>query len=135
MNEDEIKSMAKRAKKRMQKGFWRDYRENVEDVVDSVGVCSSEKSEAVRYFRAKAERALDGMEGDEFYLKVKRLLDTVGDASDIIGRLAEPEKMCSMSFQEKQRYLFELSAKYRSCRERYEQEKRFENVSLERKNA
>lgn len=131
MDSDKIKKLAKQAKRRLKNGFWEDCRENVDCASD--GECASERSAAVRYFRAKAERELDGASDEEFYLRVKNILDTVGDVCDIIGRLCDERAMNVMSFQDKQRYVFELSAKYRACRERYEQEKRFEK--RERKNA
>lgn len=133
MDNDKIKNLAKQAKRRLKNGFWEDYRENVDSATD--GECVSERSAVVRYFRAKAERELDGASDEEFYLQVKNILDTVGDVCDIIGRLCDETAMKRMSFQDKQRYLFELSARYRACRERHEQEKRFEKRIAERKNA
>lgn len=133
MDNDKIKKLAKQAKRRLKNGFWEDYRENVDSATD--GECASERSAVVRYFRAKAERELDGASDEEFYFKVKNILDTVGDVCDILGRLCDETAMKCMSFQDKQRYLFELSARYLVCRERYEQEKRYEKRIAERKNA
>ncbi len=119
----EIKNLAKVAKGRMKNGFWSDYLESVDNTPDS---CDARKSEVLRYYRIKAVRQLNGADDELFYYKVKNILDTYGDVSDIIGRLCDEELMKTMSFQEKQCYLFELSDRYRECRERYFEEKKFE---------
>ena len=119
----EIKNLAKVAKGRMKNGFWSDYLESVDKTPDS---CDARKSEVLRYYRIKAVRQLNGADDELFYYKVKNILDTYGDVSDIIGRLCDEELMKTMSFQEKQCYLFELSDRYRECRERYFEEKKFE---------
>ena len=119
----EIKNLAKVAKGRMKNGFWSDYLESVDNTPDG---CDARKSEVLRYYRIKAVRQLNGADDELFYYKVKNILDTYGDVSDIIGRLCDEELMKTMSFQEKQRYLFELSDRYRECRERYFEEKKFE---------
>lgn len=119
----EIKNLAKVAKGRMKNGFWSDYLENVDNTPDG---CDARKSEVLRYYRIKAVRQLNGAADELFYYKVKNILDTYGDVSDIIGRLCDEELMKTMSFQEKQRYLFELSDRYRECREHYFEEKKFE---------
>ena len=119
----EIKNLAKVAKGRMKNGFWSDYLESVDNTPDS---CDARKSEVLRYYRIKAVRQLNGADDELFYYKVKNILDTYGDVSDIIGRLCDEELMKTMSFQEKQCYLFELSDRYCECRERYFEEKKFE---------
>jgi len=125
-----MRKMAEKAKTRLKNGFWEDYRENVETTVKAKPANSC-RSEIVCYYRAKAVREIVSPSDDTFYYKVKHILDTDGDVSDIIGRLCDEDKMRDMSFQEKQMYLFELSEKYRACRERYEQEKRFEIVKAD----
>ena len=119
----EIKNLAKVAKGRMKNGFWSDYLESVDNTPDG---CDARKSEVLQYYRIKAVRQLNSADNELFYYKVKNILDTYGDVSDIIGRLCDEELMKTMSFQEKQRYLFELSDRYRECRERYFEEKKFE---------
>ena len=70
---------------------------------------------------------LDGKDEqlEEFYLKVKDILEKFGDVSDMIGRLCDVEYMKTLNFQQKERYLSDIASKYRACRERYEQEKKF----------
>jgi len=119
----EIRNLAKMAKSRMKKGFWEDCKENVDKAIEQN---SASKSEVIHYYRVKIVRQLNGSADELFYYKVKHILDTCGDVCDILGRLCDDELMSTMSFQEKQRYLFELSDKYRRCRERYFEEKKFE---------
>ena len=62
-------------------------------------------------------------EFEEFYQKVKKLLDSEGEVSNAIGRLTDKEKFNSLSYDEKQRYTLNLSEKYLQAVERYKKEK------------
>ena len=64
-----------------------------------------------------------GEKPDDFYLKVKNLLETCGEVSDAIGRLTDKEYYASLSYEEKQRYTLQLSAKYLAALEKYKAEK------------
>lgn len=120
-----LKSLAKRAKGRLSNGFWNEYRENVNNTSDAN---QSNRSEILNYYRTKAIRELSSSEEEEFYNKVKYILDTFGDVSDIIGRLCDDEVLNKLDFEAQERYVFELCDKYLQCRDRYEQEKKYEKM-------
>ena len=68
-------------------------------------------------------------EKEEFYLKVKGILETEGEVSNAIGRLTDKEYFETLSYEEKQRYTLSLSEKYLQAVERYRKE-----MALEIKN-
>ena len=57
------------------------------------------------------------------HLKVKAMLDECGEVSDAIGRLTDKDYYATLSYEEKQRYNLELSARYLEALERYRKEK------------
>ena len=60
---------------------------------------------------------------EEFYIKVKKLLDEEGEVSNAIGRLTDKEYFETLDYNEKQRYTLNLSEKYVQAIERYHKEK------------
>ena len=75
------------------------------------------------YIGSKVQREIKGQAPDEFYLRVKAMLDEFGEVSDAIGRLTDREYYNTLTYEEKQRYNLELSAKYLEALERYRKEK------------
>ncbi|MDE6075580.1 MAG: hypothetical protein K2G26_04005, partial [Clostridia bacterium] len=71
----------------------------------------------------KVKSVIRGEAEDEFYLKVKKLLDEYGETSDAIGRLTDREYFNTLSYEERQRYTMELSSKYLAALEKYRKEK------------
>lgn len=123
-----FKALAKMAKNRLKNGFWEDYKTTVQNGVTAAETEGVARSNVISYYKARVSEKVLRATMDEdaaFYQKVKRILDTYGDVSDILGRLCDEAYMRTLSFEQKQRYLFNLAAKYRECRTRYEQEKKF----------
>ena len=56
--------------------------------------------------KAVSKNEISGEKQDEFYLRVKSLLDSEGEVSDAIGRLCDKEYYSKLSYEEKQRYNF-----------------------------
>ena len=125
-----LKSYAKDAKKRLKSNFWQEYKQNLNEKLSSTDIVSeSEKSRVYNYFQSKVVSSVRGASDtatEEFYKKVKALLDTFGDVSDAIGRLTDKEYFSTLSYEQKQRYTLELSQKYLKAKERYYKEKQFE---------
>ena len=71
----------------------------------------------------KVKNHINGEKEDEFYLKVKNLLDTEGEVSDAIFRLTDREYYDSLSYEEKQRYTLRISSRYVQALEKYRREK------------
>ena len=121
--ERNIKTLAKEAKKRLKNGFWEKYGKDVKasfsrarsQGVDPVGV--------IDYYEAKA--APKKNDGDEFYRKVKKILDEYGERGNAISMLIDYSVYDSLDYGRKQKYVLDLSERYRAALERYKREKTF----------
>lgn len=123
-----FKVLAKMAKNRLKNGFWEDYKTTVQNGVTAAETEGLARSNVINYYKARVSEKILRVSTEEdaaFYQRVKHILDTYGDVSDILGRLCDEEYMSTLVFEQKQRYLFNLAARYRECRTRYEQEKKF----------
>lgn len=129
-----LKQYAKEAKKRMKSSFWQDYKTKVETDIEKANENEQLKSKVVEYYQSKVAVTIKGVktEDEEFYNKVKELLSTFGDVSDALGRLTDKEYFATLSYESRQRYLLELSSKYRKAKERYYKENEYQNSLLNR---
>ncbi len=127
-SKNEIKSMAKLAKQRLKSGFWEECQEHVSESVTKAKEEGENSSSVIRYYKSRVTRVIGGYneESEAFYQKVKGILDLYGEVSDIIGRLCDLDYMKTLNFQQRERYLTGIASKYRECKERYDQEKKFE---------
>ncbi|MBE5734316.1 MAG: hypothetical protein E7347_04630 [Clostridiales bacterium] len=125
---DETKSLkqyCREAKKRLKQGFWQNYSQNLDKELakaESLGVSTSKVKE---YYTCKITENIKNSkdEFEEFYKKVKTLLDAEGEVSNAIGRLTDKEHFDSLPYDERQRYTLNLSEKYLRAVERYKKEK------------
>ena len=123
-----LKDYAKEAKKRLKSGFWQNYHSELQKEVEKTGGEVIAVSKVVEYYSSKAEKQMRGINPEEenFYQKVKELVSTEGEVPNAIGRLTDKKYYETLSYEQKQRYLLELSARYRSALERYYRELEFE---------
>lgn len=124
-NQKTLKQYAKEAKLRLKNGFWQDYKKNLDDKLtkaQEAGVAPSKVKEYYNYVVSENIKSRKDSE-EEFYLKVKKILDEEGEISDAIGRLTDKREFESLSYAEKQRYTLALSEKYLKAVERYNREK------------
>lgn len=120
---DDLKLLAKQAKQRLKTDFWQQCKEDVDKSASAAEDRGMNKNKVRGRLYGKVKSAIKGEETDEFYLKVKQLLDTCGEVSDAIGRLTDREYFATLSYEERQRYTLELSAKYLKALEKYKREK------------
>lgn len=120
-----LKEYCREAKKRMKSGFWQDYKKGLESELERAEKQGISKSQVKEYYVKKVSNSIkkNSIEEDEFYLRVKKLLDTEGEVSDALGRLTDSEEYGRLSYAEKQRYNLSLSEKYLKAVERYKREK------------
>lgn len=120
---EDLKTMARAAKQRLKSDFWEDYKRELdaEAYLARENGLSAEKVKTS--LRGRLRREINGNKQDDFYLRVKKLLDAEGEVSDAIGRLTDKKYFETLSYEEKQRYTLELSSKYRLALERYRKEK------------
>ncbi|MBQ9104475.1 MAG: hypothetical protein IJY57_05280 [Clostridia bacterium] len=120
-----FKEYCKEAKRRLKSGFWQNYQKEVENELIRAEKQGISKSKVKEYYTEKVREDILQTENksDDFYLKVKNLLDTEGEVGDALGRLTDKEKYEKLSYEEKQRYSLELSERYLKAVERYKKEK------------
>ncbi|MBR3804483.1 MAG: hypothetical protein IKJ14_04000 [Clostridia bacterium] len=125
-----LKDYAKEAKKRLKSNFWQDYKSKVTLESERAEEIGTTKSKVVEYYQSKVAVSIRGVksEDEDFYKRVKTLIEKCGDVSDALGRLTDKEKFNSLSYEGKQRYMLELSEKYRKAKERYYNELQFEKT-------
>ena len=125
-----LKDYAKEAKKRLKSNFWQDYKSKVTLESERAEEIGESKSKIVEYYQSKVAVSIRGVksEDEEFYKRVKALIDTYGDVSDALGRLTDKDYFNSLSYDGRQKYMLELSKKYRIAKERYYSELKFEKT-------
>ena len=121
-----LKTLAKEAKQRMKKGFWKQCEEELLSERTHAREQGINESKMERYFQEKVGEKIKGETPDEFYLKVKELLLAEGEVSDAIGRLTDRAYYRTLTYSEQQRYNLELSEKYLRALERFKREYEFE---------
>ena len=121
-----VKTLAKEAKMRIKKGFWKQCEKELENERSRAKERGINESKMERYFAEKVTTKIRGESPDEFYLKVRDLLLSEGEVSDAIGRLTDREYYETLSYSDKQRYTLELSEKYLRALERFKREYEFE---------
>jgi cysteinyl-tRNA synthetase len=120
-----LKQYCKEAMKRMKKGFWQDYYKNLAKDIEKANQegYSAEKVKQAYITRFNENVKINNAEREEFYQRVKALLDECGEVSNAIGRLTDKDYYQTLSYEEQQRYNLELSEKYLKAVERYKREK------------
>ena len=120
-----LKQYCKEAKKRLKQGFWQNYKSGLEKELENAERSGISVSKVKEYYTERVVADIKNTKDDfeEFYLKVKKLLDEEGEVSNAIGRLTDAEKYNNMNYEEKQRYTLSLSEKYIKAVERYRKEK------------
>lgn len=123
-----LKQYCKEAKKRLKQGFWQNYHKNLNEQLEKAEREGVAVSKVKEYYANKVSGDIKNTseEREEFYLKVKKLLDEEGEVSNAIGRLTDAEYYKSLSYDEQQRYTLSLSEKYLQAVERYKKEKTME---------
>lgn len=120
---EDIKDMARAAKQRLKNNFWDECKKNFDEKTVNARELGLNEGKVINSLKGRVKSEIKGEKQDEFYLKVKKLLDTEGEVSDAIGRLTDREVYEKLSYEERQRYTFQLSGKYLQALEKYRKEK------------
>ena len=123
-----IKAAAREAKRRLKSRFWEEYKKEVDSGVVKADEEGLARSGVERYFKNKVIRTIKGTkcEDENFYREVKEMLDKYGKPSDALSRLMDKPYFNTLCYEEKERYLFNLSEKYLKAIERYDKERGIE---------
>ena len=130
---DEVKSIkdyCREAKKRLKTGFWAEHYKNLGEELERAKTQGVSPSKVKEYFSKKVSNTIRNNRDaeEEFYKKVKSILDSEGEVSNVIGLLTDKERYKALSYEEKQRYTLELSESYLKALERYKKEKIYETI-------
>ena len=127
----ELKKRALIAKQRMRMGYWQTMNEEKEKALQAAGQGYASVRLVRDNLHAKFERdnnmVLNGtqaMRDEKLYGKVCEMLENDEDVINPIGMLVEHEIYDEMDEVGKQRYILELSKKFREMRERYYKERK-----------
>ncbi len=123
---DDIIKMARAAKSRLKSNYWADCKKNIDENTNEAKKKGLNEAKVKTTLSRRVKDEIKGEKPDEFYLKVKKLLDEEGEVSDAIGRLTDKEYYDTLSYEEKQRYSLEISGKYLQALKRYRKEKEME---------
>jgi hypothetical protein len=130
MNEEykSLKQYCREAKERLKSGFWKKYQDDLSKELEDARASGVSESKVREYFVYKVTNGLEERQTDEqeFYLKVKKILDEEGEISNVIGRLTDKLYFDTLSYEEKQRYSLSLSERYLEALDRYKKEKALE---------
>ena len=123
-----FKDYCKDAKKRLKTGFWQEHYKSLDEELARARTQGVSPSKVKEYYAKKVSHNIRSNKDTEedFYIKVKRILDSEGEVSNVIGLLTDKERFSKLSYEEKQRYTLELSENYLKALERYKKEKTFE---------
>ncbi len=120
---DDIKVMARAAKQRLKSNFWKDCKENFDLNASEAKERGVSEIKVKSSLKGRVKSTIRGEKDDEFYLRVKGLLDTEGEVYDAIGRLTDKEYYEKLSYEEKMRYNLDLANRYNAALEKYREEK------------
>ena len=123
-----LKQYCKDAKKRLKQGFWQNYKSKLDTEMLKAEQAGISKNMVKEYYNSRITENIRSTsdEKEEFYQKVKKLIDTEGEVPNAIGRLTDTEYFNTLTYEEKQRYTLTLSEKYLQAIERYRKEKALE---------
>lgn len=120
---DDIKVMARAAKQRLKNNFWKDCKKNFDLNASEAKERGVSEIKVKSSLKGRVKSTIRGEKDDEFYLRVKQLLDTEGEVYDAIGRLTDKEYYEKLSYEEKMRYNLDLANRYNAALEKYREEK------------
>lgn len=120
---DDIKHMARAAKQRLKENFWTDCKKKFAANANEAKELGISESTVKSTLKIQVKSAIRGEKEDEFYIKVKAMLDSEGEVSDALGRLTDKEYYDKLSYDEKMRYNLNLANKYNAALSKWRKEK------------
>ena len=120
---EDIKVLARAAKQRLKCNFWKDCKKNFDENANGAKERGISEIKVKSSLKGKVKSTIRGEKDDEFYLKVKAILDKEGEVSDAIGRLTDREHYEKLSYEDKQRYNLDLSNRYLAALSKWRRER------------
>lgn len=126
MQNKSLKQYCKDAKKRLKNGFWQEYFDSREKIIEKAQMNGGSPEKVKEYLDSRLSSKIRDQinETDEkFYEKVKKILLEEGEIPNAIGRLTNKSEFELLSYDERQRYTLSLSERYVKAVERFNYEK------------
>ena len=120
---EDIKVLARAAKQRLKCNFWTDCKRNFDENANGAKERGIIEIKVKSSLKGKVKSTIRGEKEDEFYLRVKSILEAEGEVSDAIGRLTDKEYYEKLSYEDKQRYNLDLSNRYLAALSKWRREK------------
>lgn len=123
----ELKKRCWLAKQRLKMGYWESLKREKQEVTENGNI--SGQALAEQYARVKLRRDVDiavgapAVSDEKMYRKVCDILDSNEVTLNPIGQLIDREVYDGLDAAAKQRYILELSDKFRELKERYYRER------------
>ncbi len=124
---NELKKRALLAKQRMKMGYWEQMMKDRDKMMGEVGSTFEAQKRVSDYQREKYNREFNitvskTAQDEKLYSKVCDILESDEIVLNPIARLIDNEEYDNMDNEAKQRYILELSKKFRELKERYYRE-------------
>lgn len=126
MQSKSLKEYCKDAKKRLKNGFWQEYFDSREKIIEKAQLNGGSPEKVKEYLNGRLSSKIRDQinESEEkFYEKVKKILLEEGEIPNAIGRLTNKSEFELLSYDERQRYTLSLSERYVKAVERFNYEK------------
>ena len=126
MQSKSLKEYCKDAKKRLKNGFWQEYFDSREKIIEKAQLNGGSPEKVKEYLNGRLSSKIRDQinESEEkFYEKVKKILLEEGEIPNAIGRLTNKSEFELLSYDERQRYTLALSERYVKAVERFNYEK------------
>lgn len=120
---EDIKQMARAAKQRLKSNFWSDCKKKFDLNATEAKERGISEIKVKSSLKGQVKSTIRGEKDDEFYLKVKKMLDEEGEVFDALGRLTDKEYYNTLSYEEKMRYNLNLANKYNAALAKWRKEK------------
>ena len=126
----ELKKRATLPKQRLKMGYWQSLTEEKARVVGEMGATPASIQLVKDLQQAKVQRdekrvlnSGQAQKDEQFYDRVCQLLERDENVTNPIGQLVDKEEYDRLDAENRQRYILELSKKFREMRERYYRER------------
>lgn len=120
----ELKKRCWLAKQRLKMGYWDSATKSItDDRSEHVSKSMRIVAEDAKYIRGESDTAVSSPRDERMYKIVCEILDSNEVTLNPIGRLIERDVYDELDGAARQRYILELSEKFRELKERYYKEK------------
>ncbi len=131
----DLRKRASIAKRRMKEGYWQNVSDEKERRLNEseVGYGFEYLFKDFQLVRLERDERLmfgdgDVLEEEAFYQKVCEILEGNELVIDPIGKLIDRKEYERLDELNRQKYILEISKKFREMKERYDKEKSFDNI-------